>query len=240
VTTSPASTQAYIGTELELFAAADVGKSYMCRKIKHYPGRRVMEVGADIVGTTRSLCTGQAQKRLCRQPDPDLAAIVSQTIRNKGLPVCFRVIQGTLADIEAEEVFDTILCKDVFEHIEEDAADVKLGAGFLSRGGQLVALAFAYPWRHIPCGRAVGHFCRYAKRTMSVLTPHDLKLMRLIYLDLVGLQASRGNRCLLRQSLPTLRQIAVWDQRTVCVSRILAPLINHPAGKSVLGIWRRK
>ena len=64
--------------------------------------------------------------------------------------------------------------------------------------------------------------------------------MKLIYLDSVGLLASAGNRLLLRQSMPTERQILAWDRLMIPVSRVIDPVFGHRLGKSVLGVWRRE
>jgi hypothetical protein len=59
------------------------------------------------------------------------------------------------------------------------------------------------------------------------------------YLDSVGLAASLANRTLLRQSIPTARQIMIWDRLMVPMSRILDPLLGYRAGKSILAVWSR-
>ncbi len=62
----------------------------------------------------------------------------------------------------------------------------------------------------------------------------------MIYLDSVGAFASLGNRVVLRQSMPTLKQILLWDGRMVPLSKVFDSLLGYRAGKSVLGIWRKK
>jgi hypothetical protein len=61
----------------------------------------------------------------------------------------------------------------------------------------------------------------------------------MIYLDSAGMLASSGNRLLLKQSMPTLRQILFWDRYLVPVSRVLDRLVLHGFGKSLLGIWTK-
>jgi hypothetical protein len=51
--------------------------------------------------------------------------------------------------------------------------------------------------------------------------------------------ASSGNRLLLKQSMPTLRQILFWDRYLVPVSRVSDRLVLHGFGKSILGIWTK-
>jgi hypothetical protein len=52
------------------------------------------------------------------------------------------------------------------------------------------------------------------------------------------LLASLSNRWL-KQRLPTVGQIQLWDAWMVPVSRVLDPLLQYAIGKSVLGVWRK-
>ena len=61
----------------------------------------------------------------------------------------------------------------------------------------------------------------------------------LFYLDSCGLLASVANRLLLSQSIPTTKQIGLWDSYMVPVSRLTDPLIGFSIGKSLIGIWQR-
>jgi hypothetical protein len=44
---------------------------------------------------------------------------------------------------------------------------------------------------------------------------------------------------LLRQQLPTRRQIAIWDRFMIPLSRRLDRLCGYRLGKSVFGVWRK-
>ena len=67
-----------------------------------------------------------------------------------------------------------------------------------------------------------------------------LELVRMVYLDSVGFFASLCNRLILKSSMPTPGQIALWDRVMVRMSRWVDPCLGYAAGKSVLGIWRKK
>jgi hypothetical protein len=43
----------------------------------------------------------------------------------------------------------------------------------------------------------------------------------------------------LRQSLPTRRQIGFWDTYIVRASKVLDPVFGYRLGKSILAVWRR-
>ena len=59
------------------------------------------------------------------------------------------------------------------------------------------------------------------------------------YMDCVGLLASLGNSLLLKASMPTQRQIRIWDDWMVPLSRCLDPILGHRLGKSILTVWRK-
>lgn len=230
----------YVGSELDLFAAATQWKAYVRARVGPYLGDEVLEVGAGFGGTTQVYCKGTERRWVCLEPDARLADRLSGSIRDGSLPRCCTAVTGTIADTTGLPPFDSILYADVLEHIENDRAEVAAAAGRLKPGGHLVVLAPAHQWLFTPFDTAIGHYRRYTKATLAVLTPPELDVRRLAYLDAVGMAASLGNRVLLKQSMPTARQIALWDKVMVRLSRIVDPLIRYSVGKSVLAVWRKR
>jgi hypothetical protein len=145
-----------------------------------------------------------------------------------------------MGQVAADPVFDTIIYIDVLEHIKEDRSELTEAARRLRLGGHVLVLAPAHQWLYTRFDNAVGHYRRYCKKTLAALTPDDLELVRLIYLDSAGLLASLGNRLMLHSAVPTPRQIAVWDKGLVPLSRLVDPLLFYSMGKSVLAVWRKK
>jgi len=229
----------YAGTELDLFAAAVHWKSYIRRQVRRYLGRDVLEVGAGNGNTTRALCHGRIDRWVCLEPDCSLADRLIASIGAGLLPDCCRIQIGTLADLGEQDFFDTILYMDVLEHIADDRAELAAAALRLEAGGHLVVLAPAHQWLFTPFDKAIGHHRRYTKATLRSAAPEGLALVRLVYLDAIGMLASLGNRLALRSSMPSQRQIAVWDRLMVPLSRLADPWLGYSLGKSVLAVWRR-
>jgi SAM-dependent methyltransferase len=230
---------AYVGTELELFSAATVWKSYFRRHIEPFLGARVLEVGAGIGGTTKLLCSPRQDAWTCLEPDAELARELGQAVKRGELPEICQIVIGTLGEVPPSTLFDTVLYIDVLEHIEGDRGELEHAAAHLKPGGHLVVLGPAHPRLFSPFDRAIGHYRRYTRSSLRALAPKGLVMVRSIYLDSVGLLASLGNSLILSQSMPGPRQIAVWDKIMVRCSRLVDPLLGYSLGKSVLSVWKR-
>lgn len=229
----------YIGSELEIFRHATNWKNYYGRLIRPFFGRDVLEVGAGIGATTESLATGAENRWICLEPDAQMAAEIERKRAAGELPANCEIITETLAELGADEKFDSILYIDVLEHIEEDAREVQLAMQHLKDDGHLIVLAPAHQFLYTPFDKAIGHFRRYNKKMLEALIPDDLKQIKLIYLDSIGAFASLGNKLALGQSMPSLGQILFWDRRLVPLSVFFDPLTRFGAGKTVLGIWQK-
>ncbi len=229
----------YVGSELELFRDAGNWKRYFASILKPHTGSRVLEVGAGIGGTTAVLCDDTHSDWCCLEPDRDQAAALSHAIETGDLPTSCRVVTGTVGDLSGEPCFDTILYIDVLEHIENDRAELRRAAQYLSPGGRLIVLAPAHQWLFSPFDAAVGHFRRYNVRQLAALTPPGLVLGKSYYLDACGILLSAANRLLLRRSMPCKSNIRSWDRFFVPLSRLLDRLTLYRLGKSVLVVWRR-
>lgn len=231
----------YVGNELSVFAHAHNWKNYFARAIRPYIRGNVLEVGAGIGATTRVLASGQEQSWTCLEPDRQLADDLRTTLQTD--PELSRlqcqVIVGSLAQLPPESRFDAILYIDVLEHIESDRAELEHAAKHLAPQGHLIVLSPAHQWLFSPFDTAVGHFRRYHRQSLIAAGANELHLVRVFYLDSIGLIASTANRMLLRASHPSPNQIRFWDKLMVPLSRVLDPLFGFRIGKSIIGIWRR-
>ncbi|AIE73103.1 MULTISPECIES: bifunctional 2-polyprenyl-6-hydroxyphenol methylase/3-demethylubiquinol 3-O-methyltransferase UbiG [unclassified Synechocystis] len=225
----------YVGSELELFRLARNWKNYYHRIIYSYLGENVLEVGAGIGSTTKILCSQNQQKWVCLEPDE---LMIDMLKSEKNLPQICEIKHGSLANISFDYCFDSIIYIDVLEHIEDDFAEIKRATANLRSGGFLVVLAPAHQWLFSPFDKSVGHFRRYNRQTIKRLTPPELRLVNLKYIDSVGLIASASNH-FLKQSIPTLQQVKLWDTWMIPVSKVFDPILKYKFGKSILAVWKK-
>jgi SAM-dependent methyltransferase len=150
----------------------------------------------------------------------------------------YEAICGTTETISGQ--FDTIVYIDVLEHIADDRKEMKRAAELLKPNGRLIILSPAHQFLFTPFDAAIGHFRRYNKQMLRAITPKELSLERLWYLDGIGMFASLGNLLLLRKSMPTKAQLGFWDGWMIPISRIVDRLTFYSVGKTVLGVWIKR
>jgi SAM-dependent methyltransferase len=229
----------YAGGELELFAHATNWKRYWASCVKPHIRGDVLEVGAGIGNNTLLLRSATPGRWTCLEPDAKLLARIESDRARGSLPGDVECLCGTLGSLDAHRTFDTILYLDVLEHIPGDSTELHEAAQHLNMDGTLMVLSPAHPAIFSAFDEAVGHYRRYDRASLCAAAPQSLRLVLLAYLDCIGLLASSANRLMLKQSVPTLRQIRLWDRCMIPISRFLDPLFLHRIGKSVLGIWRQ-
>ena len=229
----------YIGSELELFAAATNWKRYFARALAPFIAGKVLEVGAGMGSNTAFLQTGRVREWTCLEPDPALAEQISRRIGAGELPSHCRVVAGTIDDVAKAPRFDAVLYIDVLEHIADDRMELAKAAQRLAPNGRLVVLAPAHQSLFSPFDAAVGHHRRYSAASLAALEPADCRVAASLMLDCAGLLASLANRLLLSSARPSARQLAFWDKVLVPISRLLDGTTGHRLGKTVVTVWSR-
>lgn len=220
----------YPGTELELFRDATNWKAYFARFVKPFVRGAVLEVGAGAGATTAALSGASHERWLCLEPDSTLAAEIAG--------MC-EIMIGTTADLDPRPQFDTILYIDVLEHIDDDRAELERASRLLRDDGHLVVLVPARQSLYSAFDAAIGHHRRYDRETLDAAMPPLMPRVSSRYLDSLGVLVSLANRIVLRSSMPTPRQIAVWDKLVIPLSRVVDPLLGYRAGKSLLEVRRK-
>jgi SAM-dependent methyltransferase len=225
----------YIGNELDTFSRARNWRSYWASTLRRYIVGDVLEVGAGIGANIPPVNNSQVRSIHCLEPDPGLATHLSRAAREiLGATVSVGTIGGL-----AGRRFDTVLYIDVLEHIEDDKSELARAAHLLRPGGRLIILAPAYQALYSCYDKALGHYRRYDRRSLSLCSPASCRLEKMDYLDSVGLLASSANKIMLKQSVPKIWQILLWDRCMVPLSRALDRLLGYRLGKSIVAVWTR-
>jgi SAM-dependent methyltransferase len=226
----------YTGSELDLFAHAVNWKLYWSSLLQDFLKGDVLEVGAGKGNNTRHLISRPYSRWVSLEPDYELAEHLRKNIQKNHHYENYEVINGTITSLGSDYMFDTILYIDVLEHIEDDKEELKKASSHLKPGGHLIILSPALPVLYSEFDAGIGHFRRYTKKTFKNILPASLKVERLMYLDTIGLLVSMGNRFFLRQKMPNLKQIRLWDRFIIPCSKHVDRLTGYRTGKSMLAI----
>jgi SAM-dependent methyltransferase len=235
------------GVELELFSDARAWKSYFGSVLAPYIRGDVLEVGGGIGETTAVLINHRVRSWTAVEPAEDLFASLATTYASEVFVgrvsplapgVEPRAIHGTIAATSAVPAFDTIVYVDVLEHIPDDRRELVEATARLRPGGRIVTLSPAHMSLMSEFDREIGHHRRYDAKMVAGITPPGTELERVVYLDSAGMALSLANRLVMRQKLPTKRQIDMWNRFVVPVSRVLDRITRFRLGKSIVAIWR--
>jgi glycosyltransferase involved in cell wall biosynthesis len=162
-------------------------------------GDRVLEIGCGVGSFTRFL----RNRTLVVATDNNEHYL--QTVRNnfeRSDNVHVQLIDWAHPDIEALKAhrFDTIVCLNVLEHIENDDGALATFSQLLIPGGQLVLQVPAMRRLYGEVDRAIGHFRRYEREELTAkLTAHGFEPVEVFYFNLPGALGWYLNSVMLRR-----------------------------------------
>ncbi|RME39852.1 MAG: class I SAM-dependent methyltransferase [Planctomycetota bacterium] len=137
-----------------------------------------------------------------------------------------------------ERSFDTVLCMNVLEHIENDVDALRRMGRLCRSDGQVVILVPAHMFAFGGMDRAAGHFRRYNRRTLQrAFEAADLEIVHSFYMNALGLFGWWWYaRVLGREELPA--RPARWFNRLVPILDGLERLLRLPFGQSLVMVGR--
>jgi SAM-dependent methyltransferase len=197
-----------------------------------YLGARMLDVGAGI-GTFSELAAARGVAVTALEPDEEFAAFLRRRFDGS-----IEVVQADAFAFSRPDTFDSILCFNVLEHVDDEASAVRHFRDLLAPGGRLLLLVPAHAWLFSPFDNAVGHERRYeAEPLRSLLGDGGLIVETLRYVNPVGaLGWLVSMRMLRRRALPG-GQVRLFDR----LVPVLRPLDRVPLrfGQSLWAIARR-
>ncbi|HEY51845.1 MAG TPA: class I SAM-dependent methyltransferase [Caldilineae bacterium] len=139
--------------------------------------------------------------------------------------------------------FDTVVCLNVLEHIEDDLLALRHMHDVLVERGRLLLFVPAGAYMYGTLDTALGHYRRYEREMLADrVTAAGFSIQRLSYLNLAGIPGWWLNsRVLKRQILPTSQ--LDWFNRLAPLfihgERLLRKVWDVPLGQSLLCVAQR-
>lgn len=189
-----------------------------------------MEVGAGTGAFSEMLLAEpRVESLLAVEPSEAMAALLRRRIAGR---IGASVFSGFLVNAPAQGA-DTLVYVNVFEHIEDDLAEMRRAHDMLAPGGHLCIFVPALPWLYSEFDASVEHFRRYTPGDLAdKLRKAGFVVQDARYFDFLGIWAwlifLRWGRCTLSGGTVTL-----YDRWVVPVMRAVETLLPPPIGKNL-------
>jgi SAM-dependent methyltransferase len=224
---------------LHNLASADAFVQWVIDEISPWLGHDILEVGCGIGTYTVALAKGG---RRIVSIDIEDAFITDATLRAKRFPnvhfVCGDITNANVL-LPGEDGFDTVILLDVLEHIEDDADLLSSLRAKLSPGGHLILKVPAMPSLYSSMDRAIGHWRRYDKNSLSeVVQRAGFEIVEMWWFNAFGIPGWWWNGRVARRQAPSEEQIANFNRLTPLFRR-LDRVLRLICGSSLIAIGRR-
>ncbi len=220
---------------LNQLADLDQYNHWLYEQIAPGLGRRILEVGAGTGNITQFLCAG-GRAVLATDVVPSYRRELEAAFADKPNVRVGKFDLDKAASSEyVAEGFDTVVCLNVLEHIEDDLFALAQMREVLTPGGKLALLVPSHQFLYGEFDRAVGHYRRYEKRELKEkLQGAGFRVKELKFFSLAAMLPWFINgRVLKRDYLPPNQ--ADLANRLVPLLK-LEKLIGPPCGISLVAI----
>ena len=234
----------YAADDLETMSEAVRYQAHVFGLVRPHVGSHVLEVGCGIGTMSRLLLDVDQRLRLvCIEPNANCAgrardALAGQTrvaIRMCHLEEC------RAADLQQEQ-FDTVVCVNVLEHIEDDVRALALFRDIVAgAGGQVIIFVPAVQGIYGPHDAALGHHRRYSKRSLTAaFSAAGLDVVAMKYTNPIGLLGWMYNLYVSGNTEHTSGQVRVFDRFVAPWALPLERVVTPPIGLSLFAVGRAR
>jgi SAM-dependent methyltransferase len=225
----------YILDDQERMARAENYFAWQARLVLPEIGRRVLEVGCGIGNFT-----GLLLDREVLAVDADPACIERIKARFPHLQAAVAVAGRTDFTQFATAGFDSCVCLNVLEHIEDDEAAIWAMASALERGGVIVLIVPAFAALYGPIDRNLGHYRRYSRASLRrVAERAGLRVRKLHYLNCIGFFGWWVNARIFKREAQSTGQIEIFDRWIVPGLSLAESWVPMPFGQSLFAVLEK-
>jgi glycosyltransferase involved in cell wall biosynthesis len=222
---------------LARLARASKFNAWMADTIRNYCGTRVLEIGSGVGNLTRKLIPRD------QYVASDINPLYLEPLQ--GLSSNHPYLKATYCDVmdsasfpRLSEGYDTVICLNVIEHVEDDRKAMANIRSVLAEGGTAIVLVPNGPWNFGTLDEVLGHHRRYTKESLVKLGEDSgFVLEKLIEFNRIGTPAWFFNGKILRRRIFGLFQIWMLDLLTP-IFRLVDPILPFPP-LSLIAILRK-
>jgi glycosyltransferase involved in cell wall biosynthesis len=212
--------------------------AWMAAVIRPWLGNRILEIGSGIGNISR--CLPRRTRLTLTDRDEGYLRILEADFRHAVNTDVRKLDLNKDADFTpVAEQYDSVVCLNVLEHIEDDYTAVKRMAGLLDTGGRLIILVPRYPALMSRMDHELGHCRRYTDAMLrECFEAAGLKLETMFAFNFLGLIAWAVSNRLLGRTRFGKGMIKIYDLTVPVMSRA-EKYIPLP-GLSLIGIAVRE
>ncbi len=225
----------HMGISLENMSQAAWYNRWTLQKISKFLKGDILEIGCGTGNFTQSLTN--FGKIWAIDIDQEFIKQTRKRVSND--------VQINIGDIEngryffKNKKFDSIICFNVLEHIEDDIKALNNLYQLLKYDGKLILLVPAHPALFGSIDKAVGHFRRYQKnQLLKTLEKHNFKIICSKNLNFLGALGWWFAGKVLRNKSVDEKKLSFFNKIAPYILPI-EDIINIPLGTSILVIARK-
>jgi SAM-dependent methyltransferase len=195
---------------LERLAAAPRYNRWMFDRLRRWVGNQVLEIGSGIGNLSDFLV--DRRRVVLTDTDPSYLERLRAKYAGRSNIEVARLYLPTIDGKLASERFDTVICLNVLEHVQDDRRSLAVIQSLLRTGGRLVLLVPALPAIFGTLDTALGHYRRYTPRELrEKFAAAGLALRHLEYFNLAGILGWWFTGRVLRRRLIPEGSLALYD-----------------------------
>jgi glycosyltransferase involved in cell wall biosynthesis len=211
---------------------------WMAELIRDYCGNRVLEIGSGAGNLTRRLIP--RREYVASDVNPVYLQTLEALSTNRPY---MKAMYCDITDVSSfprlEEGFDTVVCLNVIEHVEDDRAALMNIRSVLTDDGTAIVLVPQGQWNFGTLDEVLGHYRRYSRSTLQRLAETSGFAVKEIFeFNRVGTPAWFLNGKILRRRMFGLFQIWMLELLTP-LFRLIDPVLPLP-GLSLVAVLERK
>ena len=234
----------YAADDLETMSEAVRYQRPVFGLVRPHLGTHVLEVGCGIGTMSRQILdTNPALQLVCIEPNANCARRAGEELHGEtrvAIRTC-HLEECELGELQQQR-FDTIVCVNVLEHIEDDVSALRLfGEVVAATRGKVLIFVPAVQRIYGPHDAALGHHRRYSKESLAAaFRAAGLDIVSIKYTNPIGLLGWMYNLYISGNTEHTTGQVRLFDRFVAPWALPLERVVTPPIGLSLFAVGRAR
>lgn len=228
----------YVGKDLESMDFAENYHKWILDVFRPFLGESIVEVGAGTGSLSRLLLAETPKKLSLVEPSAmfdTLKKEIDPQNYSTGIAFYNDIFANCAAGIVAGGPPDSIVYINVLEHIEDDAAELKLMHDSLAHGGRIFIFVPAIPFLLSAFDRHIGHFRRYTRSGLIAKCEHaGFRILLARGFDLLGILPWMVKYRMMGSLTMESGAVKLYDKAAVPFIKPLENLLKPLIGKNLI------